>query len=82
MKTTKKSEFIISRHTPSDFSFQGLMDHLGLASGNDFYSFSASASKSFQAHEDEQYEFAYKLRKIKRKPLSIKAVENRQSSQY
>lgn len=82
MKTTKKSEFIISRHTTSDFSFQGLMDHLGLVSGDDFYSFSASASKSFTDNDDEGYEFAYKLRKVKRKPLSIKAVENRQSSQY
>ena len=82
MKTIKKSESINSRHTPPEFIFHGLMNHLGLASGSDFYSFSASASKSFKAHDDEQYEFAYKPRRIKRKPLSIKAVENRQSSQY
>lgn len=82
MKTIKKSEFIISRHVPAEFSFQGLMDHLNLATGNDLYSFSASASKSFSNNDYDQYEFAYKPRKVKRKPLSIKAVESRQSSQY
>lgn len=61
----------------SRFDFAGMMAHLGLQTGSDFYSYTADAEGS------DAVEWQYRLRKEKRcrvvKQLSIKTVERRQA---
>ncbi|MGM3218211.1 hypothetical protein ACSQ5K_26570 [Pseudomonas sp. PhalM4] len=63
-------------HSGSSFDFEGMMAHLGLRTGSDFYSYTADA-------ESDEVEWQYRLRKEKRcrvvKQLSIKTVERRQA---